>query len=162
MRETMVTGPIIWGKEIAEVYDKTYAAQSWRSVLGPIVDLLAEPARGGPALEFAVGTGRVALPLSARGIAMAGIELSPYMAERLRARPGAEAVPVTIEDMPATRVRGALPPGQAGWIFTLDPDHVGIDTCRRHHGPDRLVAPPDRSRRVAVAPLRAIPLRVAL
>ena len=54
---------------------------------------------------------------------------------------------MTIEDMPTTRVRGALPPGQARSIFTLDPDHVGIETCRRHHGPDRLVAPPDRSRR---------------
>jgi hypothetical protein len=52
-------GSITWGPEIAEVYDKTYAAQSMRSVLGPIVDLLAELARGGPALEFAVGTGRV-------------------------------------------------------------------------------------------------------
>jgi hypothetical protein len=57
----------VWGPEIAEVYDKTYAATVEPSVAGPIVELLAELARGGPALEFAVGTGRVALPLSARG-----------------------------------------------------------------------------------------------
>ena len=67
-------GSITWGQEVAEVYDKTYAAKFEPSVLDPIVDLLAELARGGPALEFAVGTGRVALPLSARGLAVHGIE----------------------------------------------------------------------------------------
>jgi hypothetical protein len=60
-------GSITWGREIAEVYDKTYAAESGPSVLGPIVGLLAELARSEPALEFAAGTGRVALALSARG-----------------------------------------------------------------------------------------------
>ena len=99
---------IIWGPEIAEVYDKTYAAQSTMPVLGPIVDILAELARGGPALEFAVGTGRVALPLSARGIAVHGIELSPHMAERMLAKPGANAVPVTIGDMTSTRAPGTF------------------------------------------------------
>jgi hypothetical protein len=74
----------------------------------PIVDLLAELARGGPALEFAVGTGRVALRLAARGLAVHGIELSPHMAERLLAKPGAEAVPVTIGDMTTTRVPGTF------------------------------------------------------
>ena len=101
-------GSITWGPEIAEAYDKTYAAQSGPPVLGPIVDLLAELARGGPALEFAAGTGRVALPLAARGIAVHGIELSPYMAERMLAKPGADAVPVTIGDMTSTRVPGAF------------------------------------------------------
>ena len=66
----------VWGPEIAEVYDKTYAATFEPSVVGPIVELLAELARGGPALEFAVGTERVALALSARGVAVHGIELS--------------------------------------------------------------------------------------
>jgi hypothetical protein len=169
-------GSITWGQDIAEVYDKTYLAQFSPSVLDPLVDVLAGLARGGPALEFAVGTGRVALPLSARGIAVAGIELSPHMAGRLRAKPGAEAVPVTVGDMTTTRVPGAftlvylvantimnvttqddqlavfasaaahleaggcfavevivpqlrrVPTGQAGWVFTLDPDHVGIET----------------------------------
>lgn len=57
----------VWGPEIAEVYDKTYAATFGPSGVGPVVELLAEWARGGPALEFAVGTGRVALALSAQG-----------------------------------------------------------------------------------------------
>lgn len=74
---------------------KTYAAMSGPSVLDPVTGLLAETARGGPPLEFAVGTGRVALPLSTRGIAVHGLELLPHMAERLLAKPGAGAVPVT-------------------------------------------------------------------
>jgi tRNA1(Val) A37 N6-methylase TrmN6 len=56
------------------------------AVLGPMVDLLAELADGGPVVEFGVGTGRVALPLAARGLAVQRIELSPEMAEQLRDR----------------------------------------------------------------------------
>jgi len=99
---------IVWDREIAEVHDQAYRAKFEPSVLGPVVDRLAELARGGPALEFAVGTGRVALPLSARGIAVQGLELSPYMAEQLLAKPGADAVPVVIGDMTTTRVPGAF------------------------------------------------------
>jgi hypothetical protein len=54
-----------------------------------MIDLLAELAGDGPALEFAVGTGRVALPLRERGIPVSAIELSPHMADRLRAKPRA-------------------------------------------------------------------------
>ena len=98
----------VWGRELAEVYDRTYAAGFAPSVLDPTVDVLAELARGGPALEFAIGTGRVALPLSARGIAVSGIELSPHMVEQLRAKPGADAVQVTVGDMTTTRVPGTF------------------------------------------------------
>jgi hypothetical protein len=77
-------------------------------VLDPCVDALAELARGGPALEFAIGTGRVALPLSARGVAVHGLELSAPMADQLRAKPGAEAVDVTVGDMTDTRVPGSF------------------------------------------------------
>src|SRR4029077_18926663 len=100
-------GLIMWDREVAEVYDQTYRAEFEPSVLDPMVDLLAGLAGGGPALEFAVGTGRVALPLSARGIAVHGLELSPHMAAQLGAKPGADAVPVTIGDMITTRVPGA-------------------------------------------------------
>jgi SAM-dependent methyltransferase len=99
-------GVITWGQDLAEIYDKTNAAGFEPSVLDPMVDLLAELAHGGPALEFAVGTGRVALPLSARGVRVQGIELSEPMAEQLRAKPGADAVPVTVGDMTTTRVAG--------------------------------------------------------
>jgi SAM-dependent methyltransferase len=99
-------GSITWGPEVAGVYDKTYSAMFEPSVLDPMAGLLAELAQGGPALEFAVGTGRVALALSARGITVRGIELSRHMAERLFAKPGADAVTVTIGDMTTTRVSG--------------------------------------------------------
>ena len=55
-------GSIIWDRAVAEVYDQTYRAKFDPSVLGPVVDLLAGLAGAGPALEFAAGTGRVALP----------------------------------------------------------------------------------------------------
>jgi SAM-dependent methyltransferase len=91
---------------MAEVYDATSAVMFSPPVLNPAVDFLAEMARGGPALEFAVGTGRVALALSDRGIVVKGIELSAPMAEQLRVKPGADAIEVTIGDMATTRVAG--------------------------------------------------------
>jgi SAM-dependent methyltransferase len=99
---------ITWGREIAEVYDRANAAASDPAVLEPMLDVLAGLAGRGPALELAVGTGRVALPLAGRGITVAGIELSPHMVERLRAKPGADAVAVTVGDMTTARVPGSF------------------------------------------------------
>jgi hypothetical protein len=99
---------IVWGREIADTYDIASASMFDPAVLNPTVDLLAELARGGPALEFAVGTGRVALPLSSRGVRVSGIELSRHMAEQLRAKVGADAVAVTVGDMKDTRVSGTF------------------------------------------------------
>ena len=73
-------------------------------VLGPTVDLLAELAGDGAALELAVGTGRVALPLAARGVPVSGIELSTAMVEQLRAKDGAQHIKVTMGDMATTRI----------------------------------------------------------
>ena len=98
----------MWGREVADVYDVTSAEMFAPAVLDPAVDLLAELAEGGPVLELAVGTGRVALPLSARGLRVAGIELSPHMAEQLRAKDEAGAVEVTVGDMTTTRVPGTF------------------------------------------------------
>jgi SAM-dependent methyltransferase len=97
---------VLWGPETAETYDASSASMFDPAVLDPTVDLLAELADGGPALEFAVGTGRVALALQARGVSVAGIELSEPMAAQLRAKPGADTIPVTIGDMSSTRVEG--------------------------------------------------------
>jgi len=97
-----------WSKEIAEAYDATSAAMYEPEVLDPVVDRLAELAGEGPALELAIGTGRVALPLRARGVDVHGIELSPPMVDQLRAKPGGDAVPVTIGDMSSTRVPGTF------------------------------------------------------
>jgi SAM-dependent methyltransferase len=98
---------VVWGQEIAEVYDRTYAGQFQPSVLDPTVAVLAELAAGGPVVEFAVGTGRVALPLSAQGVAVHGLELSPAMAAQLAAKPGADAILLTVGDMTTARVPGA-------------------------------------------------------
>lgn len=165
-----------WGPDIAAVYDVTSAAMFEPAVLDPAVNVLADLAKGGHALEFAIGTGRVALPLSGRGVSVSGIELSPHMVEQLRAKPGADAIAVTIGDMTTTRVSGAfnlvylvwnslmnvttqpeqvavftnaaahlepggcfvvevivpqlrrVPVGEAGWVFHLEDDHVGIET----------------------------------
>ena len=98
----------VWGKELAIEYDTTSAAMFDPDVLGPTVDCLVELARGGPVLEFAVGTGRVALELGARGLSVSGIELSPHMADQLRAKPGADSVQIAIGDMTMTRVDGTF------------------------------------------------------
>lgn len=82
-----------YGERVAEVYDE------WHSYLGEGgVELLAELAGGGRALELGVGTGRVAIPLAARGVETHGIDASPAMVARLRAKPGGERVVVTIGD----------------------------------------------------------------
>ncbi|MFI7674007.1 class I SAM-dependent DNA methyltransferase [Actinophytocola sp. NPDC049390] len=70
-----------------------------------VVDVLADLADG-PVLEFAVGTGRIAAPLAARGVPVSGIELSRAMAARVAGKPGGDAVDVTIGDMTGTRVPG--------------------------------------------------------
>jgi SAM-dependent methyltransferase len=93
---------------VAARYDDDSAAMFDPAVLGPTVDRLAELADGGPALEFAVGTGRVALPLAARGIAVTGIDVSAPMLDRLRAKPGADAVTAGRGDITAARVGGGF------------------------------------------------------
>jgi SAM-dependent methyltransferase len=94
----------IFDEAVAARYDSETAARFAPEVLGPVVDTLAELADGGPVLELAIGTGRVALPLAARGVEVRGIELSEPMAARLRAKPGGAQIPVTIGDMATTRL----------------------------------------------------------
>ena len=91
---------------VAERYDETSAEMFDPAVLDPAVELLAELAEDGPALEFGIGTGRVALPLAQRGVRVSGIDLSPDMAAKLREKDGAEAVEVAIGDISTARVDG--------------------------------------------------------
>jgi SAM-dependent methyltransferase len=95
-----------FGERAASVYDERTAAMFDPAVVGPVVDLLADLAGDGRALEFAIGTGRIALPLAARGVGVAGIDSSRAMVERLRAKPGGDAVEVAIGDFARTRVEG--------------------------------------------------------
>src|SRR5437764_4245634 len=74
------------------------------AVLDPAVDFLADLAGAGPVLELGIGTGRVALPLSRRGVRVHGIELSPAMVAQLRTQPGASEISVTVGDFGTTRV----------------------------------------------------------
>jgi hypothetical protein len=97
-----------FGEDVAARYDEGSAAMFDPAVLGPTVDFLAELAGDGAALEFAIGTGRVALPLAERGVPVHGIDLSEAMVARLRAKPGAEAIGVTIGDFATARVEGAF------------------------------------------------------
>lgn len=89
---------------IAADYDTDHAA----SDPSQAVEVLAELAGRASVLEFAIGTGRVALPLSARGVEVHGIELSTAMVAAMRAKPGGQHIPVTIGDMATTQVEGAF------------------------------------------------------
>ena len=93
-----------FGEEIAADYDETTASMFAAPVLGPAVTRLAALAKGGAALEFGIGTGRVALPLVERGVEVHGIELSPAMVERLRDKPGGDRIPVTVGSFADTQL----------------------------------------------------------
>lgn len=95
---------VYFDARIAAAYDAASADRFDPAVLDPTVDLLAELAGDGAALELGIGTGRVALPLSGRGVPVHGIDNSPAMVDLLRAKPGAEAIEVTIGDLATTRV----------------------------------------------------------
>jgi SAM-dependent methyltransferase len=96
----------VWDRDTARRYDTPGDGMFAPDVLGPTVDRLAELAAGGRALEFAVGTGRVAIPLVERGVPVSGIELSTPMVEQLRTKVDEATVPVVIGDMATTRVPG--------------------------------------------------------
>ena len=93
---------------VAERYDRSSGAEFDPAVIAATVDFLAGLAGGGPALELGIGTGRVAVPLAERGVRLEGIDLSPDMVAQLRAKPGGEAIPVTIGDFSTTRVDGTF------------------------------------------------------
>ncbi len=90
--------------DVARFYDATSDSEFAPAVLGPTVDFLARLAGSGAALELAIGTGRVALPLRKAGVDVHGIEISADMVAELRAKPDGADVPVTIGDMATTRL----------------------------------------------------------
>ena len=93
-----------FGESVAARYDESAADLFEPAVVDPVVDFLAGLAGEGAALELGIGTGRIALPLAARGVRVHGIDLSEAMVARLRAKPDAEAIGVTIGDFATTRV----------------------------------------------------------
>ena len=98
----------IWDVEAANRYDTPGTGMFAHDVLGPAVDRLAKLSEGGRALEFAIGTGRVAIPLSERGIPVAGIELSPPMVAELRKKASEATIPVVVGDMATATVPGSF------------------------------------------------------
>jgi SAM-dependent methyltransferase len=95
-------------ERIAARYDESSGEMFAPASLDPMVDFLAEHAADGRALELGIGTGRVALPLAGRGVSVSGIDLSKAMVERLRAKPGGDAIDVTIGDFATTRADGSF------------------------------------------------------
>jgi SAM-dependent methyltransferase len=83
---------------VAERYDALWPEHHSAAAIDPVVDRLVELAGRGPVLELGIGTGRIGLPLQARGVTVHGVELSPDMVRQLRARPGGADLPVTIGD----------------------------------------------------------------
>jgi SAM-dependent methyltransferase len=101
-------GARFFGEREAAVYDDQLAGMFDPAVVTPAVEVLARLAGDGQALEFGVGTGRIALPLAGRGVPVHGIDASEAMVARLRAKPGGEKIDVTIGDFSATRVEGSF------------------------------------------------------
>ena len=95
-----------FGEPVAARYDESSADMFKPAVIDPVVGILAELAGDGAALELGIGTGRIAIPLARRGVPVHGIDLSEAMVARLRAKPGAERVGVTIGDFATTTVEG--------------------------------------------------------
>lgn len=98
----------LWTRATADRYDAEEAGNSSAAALGPTLDFLAELAGDGRALEFAIGTGRVGVPLRERGVPVAGIELSEHMAAVLRRKTDGSTLPVTLGDMATTTVPGGF------------------------------------------------------
>jgi SAM-dependent methyltransferase len=101
-----------FGEDVAATYDDGFEGQFDPAVIEATADALAGLAGlagpAGRALELAIGTGRIALPLAARGVEVHGIDMSRAMVARMRAKPGGEAIGVTIGDFATTRVDGSF------------------------------------------------------
>ena len=100
MPQNQFVGPV------AEGYDATSTEMYAPALVEATVSFLAAEASGGNALEFGIGTGRIALPLSERGIEVHGIDISADMIEQLRRKPGGEAITTTVGDFAETVVGG--------------------------------------------------------
>ena len=98
----------IWDTEAAQGYDTPGTGMFAPDVLGPAVERLAALAGGGRALELAIGTGRVAVPLAERGVPVAGIELSAAMIARLREKVDEATIPVLAGDMATATAPGSF------------------------------------------------------
>src|SRR5262245_32919774 len=95
-----------FNKEVAATYDEYRDPMFSAEAIDPAVDFLERQAGGGKALEFAIGTGRIALPLAARGVEVHGIDLSRAMIAIMQEKVGGSDIPVVVGDFTTTRVDG--------------------------------------------------------
>ncbi|CAA9379802.1 MAG: Methyltransferase SCO0408 [uncultured Nocardioidaceae bacterium] len=109
-----MTSSDVWDEETAGLYDEASAEKFAPEVLDPTVDFLARLVGSGCALELAIGTGRVGIPLAARGVPVTGVELSEPMVAQLRRKVDEAALPVVVGDMATTRV-----PGQFSLVYLV-------------------------------------------
>ncbi|HZQ64790.1 MAG TPA: methyltransferase domain-containing protein [Gaiellaceae bacterium] len=129
-----------FGEEVAARYDESEEEAFDPAVIETTVDFLAAAAGGGAALELAIGTGRIALPLARRGVRVQGIDLSEAMVARLRAKPGGAEIPVAIGDIATTRVDGVfslayLVFNTIGNLTTQDAQVACFENAAAHLGP---------------------------
>ena len=101
-----MTSSDLYSEQDAASYDDDVASEFDQAVVRPTIEYLRRLADGGAALEFAVGTGRIGVPLAAAGVPVTGIELSEPMVARLREKASAETLPVVMGDMATTRAPG--------------------------------------------------------
>ena len=147
----------LWDEETARRYDESSADMFAPDVLDPAVDLLAALAGEGAALELAIGTGRVAIPLSERGVHVTGIELSAPMAAQLHRKVDPATIPVTVGDMATVRVAGEFSLVYVVWnslgnVRTQDEQVEVFRNAARHLAPGgRFVV------ELWVPPLRRLP-----
>ncbi len=97
-----------FGEDVAARYDASASGMFAAAAIEPVVEFLADLAGDGGALEFGIGTGRIALPLAQRGVRVHGIDLSEAMVARLRVKPGAGEIGTTIGDFATTTVEGTF------------------------------------------------------
>ncbi|MEU5464209.1 class I SAM-dependent DNA methyltransferase [Streptomyces althioticus] len=148
----------LWSRAAAERYDAEDTEMFSAAVLGPTVDFLAALAGDGRALEFAIGTGRVGVPLRERGVPVTGIELSEPMAAVLRRKVDEDTLPVVIGDMATTVVPGSftlvyLVYNTVSNLLTQDEQVECFRNAARHLAPGgRFVV------ELGVPPLRSLPL----
>jgi SAM-dependent methyltransferase len=95
-------------ESVAATYDESDGEMFDPAVVDPTVDFLADLAGNGRALELGIGTGRIAVPLAARGVPVHGIDLSKAMVARMRVKPGGEGIGVTIGDFATAKVDGTF------------------------------------------------------
>ena len=154
-----MTSSDLWDRDTAERYDDPADPMNGAGAITPVVDVLAELADGGPALELAIGTGRIGVPLRERGVPVTGIELSRPMVDVLRRKVDDATLPVVVGDMATTTAPGAggfalayLVYNTIGNLRTQDEQVACFANAARHLAPGgRFVV------EVGVPPLRSLP-----